>query len=143
MIPANCRSLVLVLAGFALLASCTGCSETTAPYPSDSELIARFEQDRASFETLLSTPDDVELQQQLGIVDTGHQGAVFLAWTKKFPGGGCVKGYVHFDPAPDGSWEPNGLVEDIDAAVGGPCSEQQELHRQLDGGWYLFYSSWN
>ena len=132
-------TLKKLLAAAPLLLATSACDMMTAgPPPTDEVLIERFHEQREELEKLRESPFDEGLRQALGILDVRDFGGLgeeirFAVWSVDFPGpGGADKGYA---------WrktEPRELVESIDdtGSCGGPGLV--DIHRPLEGSWYLY-----
>jgi hypothetical protein len=131
------RSAITVAVLLPLMVACGGSGSSTGPYPSDEQLIAHFNSNRATFELLASNLSDAKLATSLGIMVIRNN--KLIAWQQDLFGpGGCAKGYAYGKPPAADS-----VVKSIDQATQ-PCGPvEHTLYRHVEGDWYLYYSSNN
>lgn len=126
-----------------LSAACTGAPD--APYPTDVELLARFDGQRDDFERLAADLADTATAVGLGLPAArpevyrgGDTAAHYMVWYKDLPGpGGCAKGFAYLSTA------PGTLVDSIPQGFQRCPPEDRTDYRHIGGNWFLYYSARN
>lgn len=134
-------TLLVLLVGGLLLSSCS--DRPKVPYPTDAELIARYQNNREAFQMLAENPFDEALQDRLGVITVRVEPGLksdtyFQVWIRDLIGtGASVKGLAYLENEP----AENRLVSSIDNTVkpGGPGDF--DLLIRIENGWYVFYQS--
>ncbi len=129
-----------------LLLAPAGCGGGTdePTYPTDDVLLERLTEHPEAFEALAEDPNDLELQDSLGIgrirvMGPGADAEVRLeVWYHDLPGpGGCSKGYAYRTEP------PRETVDSIGSRWADCPPEEAELLRHLEGNWYAYLTAVN